>query len=125
MKSPSSKHRLTASFKFALKGIGFMLKTQRNARIHTVATVIVLSLAIILRLTVSEWMWLIVAIAMVFAAELFNTAIEFLTDLVSPGYNDKAGKAKDIGAGAVLICACAAALIGLIVFLPKLWKLIE
>ena len=68
-----------------------------------------------------EWCLLILAIAMVLCAEGMNTAIEFLTDLASPNFHELAGKTKDVAAGAVLISAIGAAIIGFIIFLPKIW----
>lgn len=98
-----------------------MVKTQRNAVIHFAAAIGVTLLAVVLKLSTAEWILLVMAIALVIAAELFNTAIEYLIDLLSPEFHEKAGKAKDIGAGAVLICAVAAAIIGLVIFIPRLF----
>ena len=78
-----------------------------------------------LRLSGTEWCIVIFAIALVLAAECFNTAIEYLTDLVMPDYHETAGKVKDISAGAVLICSTAAAFTGLVVFGGKLLALLQ
>ncbi len=114
----SVKKRLL-SFKYAFRGIGFMIQTQHNARIHLIATIIVIFLGVTLKVSLTEWCLLIFAIGIVLSSELFNTSIEFLTDLLSPEYQKKAGTVKDIAAGAVLISAIASAIIGLIVFLPR------
>ena len=114
----SVKKRLL-SFKYAFRGIGFMIQTQHNAWIHLIATIIVIFLGVTLKVSLTEWCLLIFAIGMVLSSELFNTSIEFLTDLLSPEYQKKASLAKDIAAGAVLISAIASAIIGLIVFLPR------
>jgi diacylglycerol kinase (ATP) len=109
------------SFGFAFEGIITFFKTQHNAWIHAIAAVSVIVLGFVLKVNNTEWCLLANAIALVFISEMLNTAIEFLTDIVSPHYNPKAKKVKDVAAGAVLISAIAAVVTGLIVFLPKLW----
>ncbi len=91
-----------ASFNFAFRGIGYMVRTQKNALIHLMAAIVVVIFGFLYQLERQEWCLIIFAIGLVIMAELFNTAIEFLTDLVSPDYHEKAGRAKDIAAGAVL-----------------------
>lgn len=108
------------SFAYALQGIGFMLRTQHNAWVHAVASVGVVAAGLVLRVSVADWRWLIVAIAMVWVAETFNTAVEYVCDVVSPGYSEAVKHAKDIAAGAVFLCAAAAILIGGITFWPYL-----
>lgn len=108
------------SFGFAIQGLITFFKTQHNAWIHLLASIIVIALGFVLKVNTTEWCWLIIAIAIVFIAELFNTAIEFLTDLVSPQIHPIAKKVKDVAAAAVLVAAIAALVVGLIVFLPKL-----
>jgi diacylglycerol kinase (ATP) len=110
-----------SSFKFAFKGIAYMLRTQKNAQIHFFIAAMVIALGIIYKIEIGEWCFIILAIGLVMMAEMVNTSIEFLVDLVSPEYQNKAGKAKDIAAGAVLIAAIAAAVIGLIIFIPKIF----
>jgi diacylglycerol kinase (ATP) len=105
---------------YAMEGIGTFFKTQHNAWIHTFATVVVIAAGFILKVSNFEWCWLISAIAMVFIAEMFNTAIEFLTDIASPDIHPKAKVVKDVAAGAVLIASIASVIIGLIIFLPKI-----
>ncbi|MES2140814.1 MAG: diacylglycerol kinase family protein [Bacteroidota bacterium] len=119
-KSFSISNRIK-SFGFAIEGIITFFKTQHNAWIHAFATVIVVVVGFVLKVNNAEWCLLATAIAMVFISEMLNTAIEFLTDIVSPGYNIQAKKVKDVAAGAVLISAIAAVVIGVIIFLPKLW----
>ncbi len=109
------------SFGFAIQGLITFFKTQHNAWIHLLATIVVIVLGFVLKVDKTEWCWLIISIGFVFAAEMFNTAIEFLTDIVSPQFHPTAKKVKDVSAGAVLIAALCAVLIGLIVFLPKLF----
>jgi diacylglycerol kinase (ATP) len=104
----------------AFRGVGRLLATQHNAWIHAVATAAVLGLAIWLGLGRMEWVALLVAVAMVWVAEAFNTAIEDLCDRVSPEYDPLIGHAKDVAAGGVLIAAAVASLIGLLVLGPPL-----
>ena len=112
-------------FGYAFKGIGYAAKTQLNFRVHLVATILAVFMGYVLHISVNEWQWLILCVTIVLMAELFNTAIEFLTDLVSPGYNKLAGHVKDVSAGAVLIAAFFALITGCIIFLPKLLVLIH
>lgn len=97
-----------------------MFRTQHNSWIHLIMAAAVIALGIIFRLKLREWLWISLAIGIVFTAELFNSAIEQLVDIVSPQYQEKAGKIKDLAAGAVLITALAAVIIGLVIFLPKI-----
>ncbi len=113
------KKRL-ASFGFAFKGLKTLVRTQPNARIHLLATVVVVLAGWYFPLRTHEWLWLIGAMAGVWVTEALNTALEFLTDLVSPDYHPLAGHAKDVAAAAVLLAALAAVLIGLLIFLPHL-----
>ncbi len=108
------------SFGYAFRGIALLLLTQPNARIHLIATVGVILAGSYFKVTVTEWIALVLAMSLVWVAEALNTALEFLTDLVSPGHHDLAGKAKDIAAGAVLLAAVSAAVTGGIIFLPYL-----
>lgn len=111
------------SFYFALKGIFILFKEETNARIHLfVATIVIIS-GWMLNISISEWCLVTLCITLVIMAEAFNTAIENLTDLVSPDIHPLAGKTKDLAAGAVLIISIGAAVVGLIIFLPKLAKL--
>ncbi len=106
------------SFYYAFKGIASLFRSEPNAWIHLVFAIAVISLGIYFDITVTEWCFAVLSITMVLAAEAFNTALEHLTDLVSPEYNELAGKSKDVSAGAVLIFAIGAATIGLIIFVP-------
>ena len=108
-------------FGYAAKGLVEAIRTQFNIRFHFAATIIVTSLALYVGLSVTEWCLIILSIGLMWTTELLNTAIEYLTDFVSPEYNDLAGKVKDIAAAAVLLAAVASAAVGLIVFIPKLF----
>jgi len=111
--------RLT-SFVHAGRGLKFVLQNEHNAWIHAFLTVVVIFLAIVLRISAREWCLLILAMSLVWITETLNTAIEHLTDLVSPDHHPLAGKVKDIAAGAVLLAAIAALLIGATIFIPHL-----
>jgi len=113
-------HRLMKSFKYAIQGIRFYLNSGENVRIHFTATILVLVLGFWLKLHLSEWALLILAISIVHITEAINTAIELLVDLISPEHNIRAGKIKDIAAGATLLAAITSALIGCILFTPLL-----
>ena len=115
---------LIRSFGFAFAGLGWMLRTQRNAQIHFVITIAVVLVGLWLRVSAVEWIALILAIALVLALEALNTALEAVVDLVSPQYHPLAKRAKDSAAGAVLIGAIGTAIVGCIIFLPKLLALI-
>lgn len=108
------------SFGYAIAGIGTLIRTQANARIHLLATVVVVTLGFVLEVSRGEWCALLLAGGMVWLAEGMNTALEFLVDLVSPEHHPLAGKAKDVAAGAVLLAALFAAAVGLLIFLPRI-----
>lgn len=101
-----------------------MFRTERNMRIHLTFTVLVIIFGWILRISNTEWLLCLLCFGLVFTAEMVNTAIENIVDLVSPQQNKLAGKAKDIAAGAVLVSAIISACVGLIIFIPKLWAFI-
>lgn len=111
------------SVKYAVHGIRIMLRSQQNAWIHAVATVVVACAGLSFRLSLAEWCWIVLAIAAVWTAEALNTAFEFLTDVASPTFHPIAGQAKDVAAGAVLLTAIAAVVIGTLIFGPKILEL--
>jgi diacylglycerol kinase (ATP) len=100
------------SFGYAFQGLVFMVRTQHNAWIHLAATVAVIVAGLLLKVSAADWRWLITALALVWVAEAMNTAFEHLCDVVSPQFHPGVQRCKDIAAGAVLICAIAAALLG-------------
>ena len=106
------------SFGYAWKGIQSCVGKEQNLSFHLIAAMAVIIAGIVLGITRTEWIMVVMCIGTVIAAELFNTAIEKLVDLVSPERHPVAGRVTDIAAGAVLICAVAAAIIGLIIFIP-------
>jgi diacylglycerol kinase (ATP) len=110
------------SFMYAFAGIRYLFSTQPNARIHLLASALVITLGILLKISTTEWAILSVTIGAVLAAEAFNTAIEALTDLSSPDRHPLAGAAKDAAAAAVLLTAIASIATGIFVLGPKLLR---
>jgi diacylglycerol kinase (ATP) len=107
------------SFKFALKGLQTVLKTQRNAWIHAVATLAVVFAGVVLGVTHLEWCLLVVAMMAVWTAEALNTSLELLADVASPEFHPMVGQAKDVAAGAVLLSAVGSVVIGVLVLGPR------
>lgn len=106
------------SFTFAWKGILTCAGHEQNITFHLIAAIIVVAAGFCFGISRTEWMVVMLCIGTVIAAELFNSAIERLVDMVSPEWEKIAGEVKDIAAGAVLVTAIAAAIVGIIVFLP-------
>jgi diacylglycerol kinase (ATP) len=114
---------LLSSFRYAFAGLGYLLWTQRNAKIHVAAGLAAVVLGLVLRIERGEWLALVLTITLVLAAEGVNTAVEATVDLASPGYHPLAKVAKDVAAGTVLLTAIASLIVGLIVFVPRLLTL--
>jgi diacylglycerol kinase (ATP) len=108
------------SFGYAIQGIRVMFATQVNAQIHLTAVLVVTAAGFWFHISRLEWCLLLLTFGGVLTAEAMNTALEFLTDLVSPDHHPLAGKAKDVAAGAVLLTAIAAIGVGILIFLPKI-----
>jgi diacylglycerol kinase (ATP) len=106
------------SFRHAFRGIGTVIRTQHNAWIHLAATVGVVALGFCESLSDMEWCVIVLAIGLVWVTEALNTAIEFLADEVSRERREGIGRAKDAGAGAVLLAAICSTALGLLVFVP-------
>ncbi len=117
---PFSPKKQAKSFLFAYKGILYMIRTQHNFWIQLTIGMLAVILGFVLKISRFEWGLAILSCGLVLAAETFNSAIETLTDVVHPDHNPKVGLVKDMAAGAVLIAAIAAALVGLIIFIPKI-----
>ena len=109
-----------ASFRYAFAGLWVMIRTQPNAWIHAVATLVVVGAGSHFALPGLDWALLVGAIGLVWMAESLNTAIEFLADAAVPDHHALIKHAKDIAAAAVLLASLAAALIGALVFAPHL-----
>ena len=106
------------SFGYAFRGVWTMLRSQRNAWIHALATAAVLAAGWALDVSANDWKWLVLALVSVWGAEALNTALELLADAAKPEFHPLVKQAKDVAAGAVLITAIGAATIGALVFIP-------
>jgi diacylglycerol kinase len=111
------------SFKYAFNGLRILLCEEHNSWIHLFITVCVAAAGFVFKISVSEWIAVTLCIGMVFALELVNTAIENMADFVSKEYHESIKKVKDLTAAAVFVAAIAAAIIGLIIFVPKIIEL--
>ena len=111
------------SFTYAFNGLKVLFAEEHNSRIHLFATVCVIIAGALLKLSVLEWAAVAFAVGLVFSGEIFNSAIEDLSDVVCPERDDRIKKVKDLAAAGVLVNAIAAATIGLLVFLPKIIQL--
>lgn len=101
-----------------------LVSTQANALIHLAATLLVILLGLLLRINALEWALLAISVGTVWTAEAFNTALEFLVDLVHPARHPLAGHIKDLAAAAVLLTSIMAFIVGIAVFAPKIWLLL-
>jgi len=117
-KNLSLKKRIQ-SFKYAFNGLRILLREESNARIHLCIAFCVLIAGFVLRVSKGEWIAIIVCIGFVFALELLNTAVENIADFVSKDYHVLIKKVKDLSAGAVLVGAITSAIIGFIIFAPR------
>jgi diacylglycerol kinase len=116
--------RFLLGFRYAGEGISYVLRTQRNARIHLAISIIVVLAGIILRVTNIEWAILALTIGVVFSAEMVNTVAEMAVDMLTQRRHPMAKAAKDVGAGAVLVGAIAGVAVGIAIFGPRLWALL-
>jgi diacylglycerol kinase (ATP) len=108
------------SFRHAGAGVATMLRSQHNAWIHAAATVVAVTAGMAVRISGIDWCLLSLAVAVVWVAEALNTAFEFLCDVASPEFHPLVKKSKDVAAGAVLLAAVGAVVVGAIVFIPHL-----
>jgi diacylglycerol kinase (ATP) len=112
-------------FKYAVAGLSLLVQTQRNARIHILAALLVTAAGLFFCLSPMEWIPIVLAVASVWITEALNTAIECLADVVSPAYHPKVKQAKDLAAGAVLLAAVGSILVGLLIFGPHVLQMIH
>ena len=122
-RNQNPKPRIVDSFGFAFAGLRYCLRTQRNFRIHIAVAVLGTIAGLILRLGLIEWAVFATMVAMVLAAEMVNTMVESLVDLVTTEYHPLAKVAKDIAAGIVLLTAMASVIVGLLIFGPRVLAL--
>lgn len=128
MKDEKNKNSLRyqlKTFVFAFRGIAMFFRKEQKAVIHLVAAILAIAMSWYLKISAIEWILIITAIVLVFIAELFNTITESLSDLVQPEYDQRVGAVKDMAAGAVLLAALLALCTGIIIFVPKLYHLLE
>jgi diacylglycerol kinase len=116
--------RFLLGFRYAGEGISYVLRTQRNARVHLAISIVVVLAGIILRVTNIEWAILALTIGVVFSAEMVNTVAEMAVDMLTQRRHPMAKAAKDVGAGAVLVGAIAGVTVGIAIFGPRLWALL-
>ena len=119
----SKVKRIRNSFKYAGTGIFSAFKTELNMQVHFCMMLLVVLCGIVFNISLAEWRLCIILFGIVIGAEIFNTAIETVVDLVMPNINEKAKLAKDLSAGAVLVIAISAAIVGLTMFIPKALEL--
>ena len=117
---PFSLMERIKSFKYAFDGLKTLFVEEHNARIHLVSAVIAIALGFGLKISLTEWVVLVIVMALVFICELFNTALETLSDFVSPERHELIKKVKDLAAAGVIVSAISALITGIIVFLPKI-----
>lgn len=113
----SIKERLH-SFSYAFEGLKLFFTREHNVRIHLAVTLVTIAMGFLVGLSAMEWVAIVLTIAVVLASEAFNTAVEYLCNFVSPQKDQRIKAIKDVAAGAVLLCAIAAVVVGLIIFLP-------
>ena len=113
------------SFKYAWEGIKSSIKSEQNMKVHILIMELVVLLGLVLNINYYEWLIILVCFMVVISGELFNTAIENVVNLLSPNKNEIAKLSKDIAAGAVLVGAFFSAIIGLMIFLPKIFYLLK
>lgn len=115
------RKKLRNSFKYAFEGIKEAWKTEQNLKIHFIIMFLVIIAGFVFKITAMEWIVCLLLFALVISLELINTAIETTVDIAMPEINEKAKYAKDIAAGAVLFSAIISVIVGLIIFLPKIF----
>jgi len=117
---PFSFSERLKSFKYAFEGLKTLFIEEHNARVHMLVALVAIVLGFVLKISLSEWIALVIVICLVFICELFNTSLEAFADFVSPGKHPQIKKVKDLAAAAVLTSALAALITGIIIFLPKI-----
>lgn len=125
-KNTGKNKNFTASVEFAIQGIKTVFKEERNMRTHVVLGTLAVITGFVLKLNLREWLWILLAIFLVLVMEIVNTAFENVVDMFTDCHFHPVGKRiKDMAAGAVLVTACFAVIIGSIIFLPKIFVLVK
>ena len=112
------------SFRYAFAGLGVLFREEHNSWIHSLAAILAVVAGFVFRIRPWEWIAIVIVIGMVFAAEIINSSLERTADFVKAERDDRKRDIKDLGAAAVLVCAISAAIVGMIVFLPKIINLV-
>lgn len=115
--------KILQSFVYAFQGWKVFFRETFNGKVQTFVAILVVLMGFYFEINLTEWCFIVLAIGLVIAFEMMNSAIEEVVNFVSPDYHKHAGKIKDLAAGAVTFVALMAFIIGLIIFLPKLWNL--
>ncbi len=118
-------HSLLESFKYAIEGIKYTIKTQRNIRIHIIIGGLVIGLSLFLHISRVDFAVILIVISLVIVAELLNTSIETLLDIINKKYNEDVKHVKDIQAGAVLIFSVFSVVVGIILFWPYMYRFLH
>jgi diacylglycerol kinase (ATP) len=113
------------SFKYAFAGLKYLIVNEHNSRIHLFSAIVAIILCFVLKISTIEWLFILLVIGMVFILEIVNSAIENLSNFVSPDTHPQIKVIKDLSAAAVLVGAITALLIGIIIFLPKIYVVIK
>ena len=109
------------SFSYAFNGLKYLIKYEHNFRIHLFAAIFIIIIGFVFKLTLTEWSILLIIISIVFITEIINSSIECLADFISPEYSEFIKKVKDLSSSAVLVAALVSIIIGIIIFLPKIY----
>ncbi|MGM0217001.1 diacylglycerol kinase family protein [Enterococcus sp. AZ126] len=124
-RTAKNKHFI-ASLEFALQGIKTVFKEERNMRTHFIMGVLAIIIGFVFRLAISEWLWLLLAIFLVLVMEIINTVFENVVDMVTDFHFHPIGKKiKDMAAGAVLLTTGFAVVVGVLLFVPKFWQILQ
>jgi undecaprenol kinase/diacylglycerol kinase (ATP) len=122
-KQPFSIVKRLQSFSYAFNGLKILIREEHNARVHLLAALVVIAAGFFFQISSNDWLAIVLSIGLVISAEAMNSAIENIADFISPERNDAIKRIKDLGAAAVLICVLTAVVVGLMVFLPKVFLL--
>ena len=122
MNTQSPLAHFLKAFIYAWAGVRVLYRTQRSFRIHAFISLLVVVIALLLRLPVISWCWLILAIGAVWSAEALNTSVEFLANVVSPQFHPEIKNVKDVAAAAVFLAVVCSVIIVLLLLVPPLWN---
>jgi diacylglycerol kinase (ATP) len=125
MKQPLNWKYKIKSFKHAFDGLKVFYLTEQNSWIHTLFALLAIVIGFVIKISITEWLFVIFAIGSVFLAEIFNSAIEHLANAFTQEQNQKIKIVKDLAAGAVLITAFTAIVIAVVIFIPKIISIID